>query len=250
MTMLVLNDFVAIRAALGRRAADAKFLEVGRPNERTRPDSDDLAGGASGLIETVTAAFHITYEDRGGFMSERAITIRRIERRAAGFYVHAICHLCSEPRLFAAERIQEGYDLTTGEVFTDAAGYFADHPLFHSPRNPEAAAIQNCRYEINLLTVVGAADGMFDPDEQDALLIHVFDRNEHLTLDEGLLRSLLSAVSPDEQAFNGSLYQMTQMKAGDPRALKRSLRRMVDADGVIAPEEIRFVEEIERRLSV
>lgn len=249
MSMIELADFVAVRAALGQRVADAKFLAKGRKNAGPATDSEAVSASLGG-VEVVAAVYHLTYEDAGGVVSERVVTVRRIERRGGRLYLHVLCHLRHAPRCFAVERVLDGYDISTGETFDRAEAYFADHPLFSEPDDPEASALQSCRHEINLLTVVGASDGLFDPDEQDALLIHVFERNEHLSLNEDRVRSLLALASPDQAAFDGALHQIARFGAGDARVLRRSLRRLVDADGVISPAEIRFVDEIERRLSL
>ena len=250
MSMISLGEFAAVRAALGQRVADAKFLAKGRRNLASRDDSEGMVL-ASEAVDVLPAVFHLTYEDAGGLLSERVVTIRRIEKRGAGsFYLHGFCHLREAARCFAVERIAEGYDITTGELFDDPHAFFGEHPIFTDPRDPEGEALKTCKHEINLLTVVGASDGLFDPDEQDILLIHVHDRNDHLRLDEDRLRNLLALVAPDARAFEGSLMQMSRFKAGDPTLLRRSLRKLVDADGIISPSEIAFVGEIEDRLGV
>lgn len=248
MSMISLMDFAAVRAALGQRVADAKFLAKGRRNLAGATDDDSMLA-TDEAVELVPSVFHLTYEDRHGYISERVVTVRRVERRSAGFFVHGLCHLRNEPRCFAVERVQEGFDVTTGEVFDDPQQFFSTHPIFIDPRDPETTALKNCRHEINLLTVVGASDGLFDPDEQDALLVHVFDRNDHLALSEDRLRGILALVAPDHRAFESSLFQMSQFRAGDAQMLRRSLRRLVDADGVLSKEEQAFVSEIEARLA-
>lgn len=249
MPMISLMDFATVRSALGQRVADAKFLAKGRRNAAGHDDGDAMLE-TDETVEVAPSVFHLTYEDRGGYISERVVTIRRIERRTGGFYLHGLCHLRKEPRCFAAERVLEGFDVTTGEVFDDPPRFFADHPIFTDPRDPETTALRNCRNEINLLTVVGASDGLFDPDEQDALLVHVFDRNDHLPLNEERLRGILALIAPDHRAFESSLFQLARFKIGDPKMLRRSLRRLVDADGALSREEIAFVAEIENRLGL
>lgn len=245
-----LGRFAAVRVALGQRVADAKFLSAGRRNRGEREDSEAMVGGGD-TVDVVPAVFHLTYEDSGGFQSERVVTVRRIERRSSGaFFLHGVCHLRQAPRCFNVERIVECFDITTGEFFGDPARYFSEHPLYTDPREPEQEAIKLCRHELNLLTVIGASDGLFDPDEQDVVLLHVFDRCDHLKMDERRVRNLLAFMAPDQAAFDGSLFQMHRFKAGDPKALRRSMRRLVDADGQLHAAEVHFVQEIEQHLGL
>lgn len=248
MSYLGLEDFAKVRAALGQRVADARFLAKGRKNHADAADSDGMLI-TDDSVEVLPAVFHLTYEDSGGTVSERVVTITRIERRADEFYLHGRCHLRNAQRSFAVARIQEGFDITTGELFSDPAAFFGGHPLYSDPRQPNHQALQTCKHEINLLTVVGASDGLFDPDEQDVLLVHVFDRCDHLALEEDQLRQLLALCAPNDLAFRGSLIQMAHFKAGDATALRRSMRKLVDADGTLAPEEMNFVAEIEEVLA-
>jgi hypothetical protein len=76
-------------------------------------------------------------------------------------------------------------------------------------------------------------------------LVHVFDRYEEGPLDELRLRQRLSLLTPDHVSFYKSLTRVAQ---ADNRLLRRSLRRIVDADGVLDPAELAFVDTIEASL--
>lgn len=245
----MLEEFAAVKVALAQRVADAKFLAKGRRNAGGAVDDDDMLA-TEAIVDTVPAVFHLTYEDRSRELSARVVTIRRIENRRGSYYLHGFCHMRRAPRCFAVDRIVECFDVTTGECFGDAATFFATHPLYTDPRDPEQQAIRLCCHELNILTVVGACDGLFDPDEQDVVLRHVFDRADHLVLDEGVLRASLALVAPDRAAFDGALWQMGRFRAGDSIALRRSLRKLVDVDGVLDAAEVNFVYEIEDRLEL
>lgn len=238
-----IDAFASVRAALGQRVADARFLGAGKANRGAHKDADDMAPGERGE-DTLPAVFHLTYEDSNRRTSTRVVTVRRIERRSDRVMIHGLCHLRGKPRCFSADRIEEVFDVTTGEVFGDASAFFTQHPLFTDPREPEQEALKVCRHEINLLTVVGASDGLFDPDEQDVLMVHVFNRCDHLNLDESTIRQRLALIAPDQPSFSRSLMQMHRFKAGDTEALFRTMRKMVEADGSISKEEVLFVDEI------
>lgn len=243
-----LDEFATVKVALGQRVADAKFLAKGRGNRARADDSQDMNGRGGEAVDVVPAVFHLTYEDSGGQISERVVTVRRIERKLSGFYLHGFCHLRRAARCFAVDRVVECFDITTGELFGDPPAFFGSHPLYTDPRQPEQEAIRLCRHELNILTVVGASDGLFDPDEQDVVLRHVYDRSDHLVLDEATVRGSLALMAPDRAAFDGALWQMGRFKAGDAVALRRSLRKLVDSDGVLDPAEVSFVGMIEEQL--
>ncbi len=104
------------------------------------------------------------------------------------------CHAAQDVRTFWAHQIREVFCVVTGEVHEDAVAFFSQHPMLVEPRDPEGYALKVCQHEVNLLTIVGAADGAFDPDEQDRVLMHVFDRMPDLRLDEDVLRHRLALL--------------------------------------------------------
>ena len=57
----------------------------------------------------------------------------------------------------------------------------------------------------------------------------------------------MKAFVPDEGAFVRALRRICE-GSGEPRRLLRSMRRVVDADGEVDPEEVTFVTEIEAEL--
>lgn len=163
----------------------------------------------------------------------------------AGHTLLCFCHLRKRARRFALERVLEVFDVSTGEVHANPKNFFLSHPLLAQAETHEDRAFRLCADDLTILTVVGAADGRFDPDEQDQLLIHVFDRYEAGALDEGLLRGRLSLLAPDQASFFRSL---SRVQPADGRQLRRSLRRIVDADGQLDPAELAFVDAIETHL--
>ena len=136
-----------------------------------------------------------------------------------------------------------------GEVHDNPAAFFSNHPLLTEPKDPVDYALQVCKHEVNVLVAVGAADGRFDMDEQDRVLIHVFDRMPDLTMDEELMRQRLCRFAPDMAAFEAAMLQMGRFRRGDPVALLRSLRKLVEVDGVLSREEVLFVSELQAQLA-
>ncbi len=243
------DDFVKSRQVLAGLAAQARVLQRRGLQPVIIADDDDAPALPGAGREAPPISYHLTYVDQKGYESQRVVTLRRIDPARAGLRLVCWCHAAQEARTFWAHQIQEVFCVVTGEVHEDAVAFFSQHPMLVEPRDPEGYALKVCQYEVNLLAIVGSADGVFDPDEQDRVLIHVFDRMPDLRLDEDVLRHRLALLTPDHDAYERSLHQLGRFRAGDPVMLMRSLRKLVDADGKCSREEVLFVSEIQDRLS-
>lgn len=243
------DHFIRVREGLAAAAAARRLETVfGRTaNKLAGPEPD--AEVPTDLIAETPLTYHLTYGDGGGDQSLRVVTLQRIDPDPSGLKLWCWCHAAGAMRQFRADRIREVFCVVTGEVFEDASLYFTQHPMLTAPKDPEAYAMAVCRHEVNILVAVGASDGHFDPDEQDRVVIHVYDRMPDLELDEALLRRRIAKLAPDCRAFDTALWRMSRFRHGDPTALLRSIRKLVDADGQLATEELAFVEEISKRLS-
>lgn len=242
MSWVSLDHFVTVKAALGLEAAASRFLTIGgKTSVADFDDSADMAG-ATDVAETAPIVFHLVYEDAAGNVSQRIVTVRKIEPGRSGPLLLCFCHLRNRARRFALDRVIEVFDVSTGEIHGDPKAFFLQHPLLAVAETHEDRAFRLCADDLTILTVVGAADGRFDPDEQDLLLVHVFDRYGDGALEESRLRRRLALLTPDHASFFRAL---SRIQPEDGRLLRRSLRRVVDADGEIAPAEHAFVETIE-----
>lgn len=246
-TRISAHDFVKVRAALVAEAAGL------RAAARSRPVSVGEDGAAllqaSGPSEAPPLIYHLTYRDPDGEESRRVVTLQRLDPDRSGLKLICWCHAAGALRCFNLAGIVEVFDVVTGEVHDDALAFFSNHPLLIEPKDPVDYALRICRHEVNVLVTVGAADGRFDPDEQDRVILHVFDRMPDLAMDEEVLRDRLCRLAPDVGAFEAAMWQMSRFRRGDPVALLRSLRKLVDADGRITPEEAIFAEEVQARLA-
>lgn len=240
-------DFVQVRAAMVAQAAALKAATLSRPIAIGRDAGEMLL--AAGDCDAAPLIYHLTYIDQGGFESRRIVTLQRLDPDRSGLKLICWCHAARARRCFSVAGIVEVFDVVTGEVHDDAKAFFANHPMLIEPNDPVDYALRVCRHEVNVLVTVGAADGRFDPDEQDKVIMHVFDRLPDVAMDEALMRDRLCRLAPDVGAFEAAMLQMSRFRRGDPVALMRSLRKLIDADGRITPEEAIFAEEVQARLS-
>lgn len=245
MSWLGLDHFVAVKAALGAQAAAARFLDVGGKTSAAQAEDSVEMADADDAVDTAPIVFHLVYEDTAGNVSQRIVTVRKVEASRAGHTLLCFCHLRRRARRFALDRVLEVFDVSTGEVHPDPKAFFLCHPLLAVAESHEDRAFRLCADDLTILTVVGAADGRFDPDEQDQLLVHVFDRYEDGPMDEDLLRQRLSLLTPDHASF---FHCLSRIRSEDSRLLRRSLRRIIDADGQLDPAELAFVDTIEASL--
>lgn len=246
------EHFVTVRQALAGRAAAERYRQHRARGTTPTPtvfaDGADMSPNDRNATGAPPLVYHLTYEDADGNPSTRIVTLRRIDPGRDYIRLVCWCHSANDVRVFQVDRIKEIFCVVTGEVYDDAVRYFTDHPMLNEPVDPEGYALAVCKHEVNVLVCVGAADGYFDPDEQEKVLIHVYDRMPQLSLDEFVLRKRIAKLAPDVRAFESAMWKMGRFHSGDPVLLMRSLRKVVDADGQLAPEEVAFVSEIQQRL--
>jgi hypothetical protein len=246
------EDF-ARRRGLSRRAATAAHAgQLGRPLHVPPEDDPDSDFEGDILPDVPPMAFLIDYRDSRGRESRRVITVRSIKRQINDVCIVAVCHERNALRSFLASRIVAFTDIHTGEVREDALAFFAAHALAKRmtadhPMSLETMAMQECRDEVTILSLVAYADHDYAAEECDAIVLHVMNRVPDEGLSESEVRRRVKRLHPDEHAYLTALGRVCQGE-GDAKALMCSLRKLVDADGRLAPEEVRFALEIEQRL--
>lgn len=252
MTDLSIDHFVKARAGFRRRLSEDRAIRFGRAIKGQEFQDYGMAVEVDDP-PAPPMAFHLVYQDAKNALSGRCITLRNLLHEITDVRLTAYCHMRSAMRMFMASRVVEATDLSTGEVHDDGLAFFREHPLIRmmtadeaGAKSNELLALQDCRDEIIILSFVGASDGDFDGEEQEQIVRHVMLRSDE-PLNEGVIRQRVRAFVPDERAFDRALARLCAGE-GDPRALMRSMRRVVDADGEVDPEEVAFASEVQRRL--
>lgn len=252
MSDISFDHFVSARSGFRRRLAADRAERLGKPIKGQEFDDHGMLVEVDGP-PAPPMVFHLLYEDVKRQISGRCVTLQSIKEELADVRLWTFCHYRMALRAFMASRIVEATDLSTGEVHEDCLTMFRDHPLLRpvtadtlAGLSPEVLALQECRDEIIILSFVGAADGDFDEAEQEAIVTHVQIRADE-DLDEGHIRRRVRSWAPDERSFDGALSRMCAGQ-GDARQLIRSMRKVIDADGEVDPEEVAFATEVERRL--
>ncbi len=192
--------------------------------------------------------FHLVYSSATGELSQRVLTLRKVEPRPPDVVIGGWCHLRHAYRQFWCSRIREVFDMATGEVHSDAAEFFLSHPFIGTTVAAEDVAIKACRRDLAVLLMVAGADGHVDPSEVDEIVKHVFNRCPDLDLDEGELRRKLGYIAPDEEAFHRALEWLPRHDPVAIQPLLRTVRHVIDADGILDEHEIEVCVEIEAAL--
>lgn len=202
------------------------------------PTDDDVSDPP--IDDVLGQAFAMTYIDSKGRRSERRVTIRSVRNTAAGHTtITGYCHERKAARTFRLDRVEQLVDLATGEVFAEPASVLSGLMDIQGVNE----AIHRCRYELQVLAYVGRCDGEFDELEQDWIADYIAARNEHLSLDHRELTQAVARTYPDTYSFHASLTQLAN-SMDDPAAFLRTLRRVVDADGLLHEREHEVVEAI------
>jgi hypothetical protein len=179
-------------------------------------------------------------------MSCRSIAVHRIWRDGPVLYVQGVCQLRHAVRTFRVDRTTELVCLATGEVADDPAAWLKAHAFLdvavpESDYTPHAIRLR--RDELAILAFLANADGHLDDREVDVAVDLVMMSTPREVDRDRIARYLkrLSASAIDlEEAVN--------RVSGDEMRwdiLRRSMRRLVDADREWPLAEQLAVEDVE-----
>ena len=187
----------------------------------------------------------IAYCDAKGATSLRQVSCIRIETGGGKRYLRAFCHHRRAPRVFLLTHINAVHDAETGEELADGLDYFAqfaDDQISDSPLGWGLSPTQRTDLGAGLtaLTFLSRCDGHVDPAENGEIETYVASwwiRSDiRAALPEREIAHYVRRLAPDAEAF---VIAAQRIRRSDSlRALVAGYaRRVVEADGRIAPEE-------------
>jgi hypothetical protein len=179
--------------------------------------------------------FRMSYLSSSGVKSDRVVRLLKLENVDRDVRVSAWCYHRRAYRSFLLSRIFEISDVSTGEVFEDARVFLTECGALKA-ETPEAKALRLCSDELAILAFVGNCDGLFRPEEKDEIVKHICYSSDE-PLDEPFIRARIASIAPDEKAFRSALKRLKSINDERRRALQRSLRRVIDADGIVHQAE-------------
>lgn len=191
------------------------------------------------------AVIMIRYHSSHGEVSERAVAIHHVWRDAGELYLQGVCQLRHALRTFRVDRIEELTCLATGEVSDRPADWLAHHAFLQIADAADYTphALRGCRDQLAVLAFVARADGCLDPDEVEVCCDLVMLSTEK-QIDRAHVGRYLKRLTPTAVDLEGAVDRLSR-HAEKWDALRRAMRRLVDADRVWPIEEQLSVQEIE-----
>lgn len=217
------------------------------------PDDEETEGkGGSGSMPSWETnpisgfACVIAYVDAKGRTTQRLITCQRKDAHGSETYLWAYCHDRLAVRQFKLSRIIEVYDARTGEAFPSAASLFEHFQTDRSQRSKPGWGLSvgdraNLTALLNTLVFIAKCDREFH-DLERATLDNVISRywlrfEIHHDPDCDAIVEYAEALAPDAETFFVSLNRCSE-NAKLTRLMRESVKEMVDADGILAREEM------------
>ncbi len=214
---------------------------------------DDCLLGHTMMIEYVDANHHA---------SCRRVTILGFDLEPP-VVIRARCHERRANRSFRLDRVTTIIDALTGEVFERPYEYFLRRfgvnfdELFLSTLEDEnrmGAILKHVAPGLTLLGGLASSDGFFHPEEIEAIARYCDAEltNSGVFATDVEMQSILDHAGrflvPSVDEFR--LACATIAKRGNLRPILRSLREVIDADGLITADEMSFYQEIESELTL
>lgn len=215
------------------------------------PESDALEPDAEVDADrqpAVPLGLFIAYQNAKGELSQRRITVRQLTGEPPQLML-AYCHERRAIRSFRFDRIIEAMDPDTGELFAPAALLQLVTEGGARPVDPATRRI------VNILVFIMKCDGHAHAAEWSVI-------EEHLTSwtlrnggdDEDLEAALNLArhVAPDADDFLAGMRSFASSREAGAfgRFLARAIGAVVDADGVMHPEEFEWLVETRDFLNI
>jgi len=184
----------------------------------------------------------IRYQNEGGGLSERTVTLRQAWREGNEIHLIAWCHMERAVRHFEASRIRELVDLASGERAESPPKWLEQHALlFEGAENDDTMkALRATRDELALLLYLARADGVLDRDEIELAIDHVAGSTE-APISRLRCTAYIRRLAPDPDDLPAVLDRVT----ADPERwarLRHSAQRLAQAGGVSDVEEAAWKE--------
>ena len=203
----------------------------------------DVGPGAPGRASGF--GLFIEYHDSDGVITERRITVRRIERGEAR-YIRAFCHERQAPRLFRADRVLAACCVSTGEIFEPARLFDMLAARGLPLEDPRLTKI------LIVLAFLMRCDG-WNQAESEVLeraverFVLRFEGSDAM-LEDGL--QLIRSLAPDQEDFLRALRFIANLHESHrvARFVMEHAAQLVDADGTHSAAEIENAQMVESYL--
>lgn len=192
------------------------------------------------VADCIGAAYGLAYTDAAGDESRRRITLKSIAEGNGYYYMNAHCHERQAHRQFRSDRVMELVHLDTGEFIEDVDDFLAG--LLDQDKT--GAAIDRLRPGVQVLIFMALCDGNLHNMERNVIVEYVCDAAGE-GADRTRVRNYVRAVYPETETFFKALDKIAKWDIHQLHQLVSAIRELVDADGILDPEEVNWLIEIE-----
>jgi len=196
----------------------------------------------------------VQYEDAAGDISERRLTFFSIQCKKGRYYLSAYCHERNAYRSFRCDRIIHCVDPETGEVREDFFNYMAETFAVEKERWLEGAqdtALEKCADGIRILVFLSRCDGEYHTLEREVIAEYVEARCGYFSLefDMAPIMRFADRLRPFDDIFYEAIDSIIEEDSTDHiKLLTAKAVRLVEADGIIKPEEYELLQEMKVEL--
>ncbi len=247
--MSVAEQIAATLAAHGdtlRTAAERLPAPRRAPVLPEEDDDADLPEAAS-WPSTQPMLIELVYVDGRGRRSTRQVTVRAVGRTAEGYWLRGLCHQRGAMRCFRIDRIEEVVTPLDGQVYENASAFLLDDLLIAGEADAATkgldVAFARSADVVLALAFLARCDGDYADREQAAIAGVLARRAGDVAFDATAAARRIALLRPDFDDFTAAIGRLAATP-DDALELARAAVEVVDADGVVAPEERRILRDL------
>lgn len=186
-------------------------------------------------------SFTIGYRDSSGATSTRRITVRKLHRSADGcLCLKVFCWERQASRSFRVDRITSLCRLSDPAQIAAPIEFFEKF-MTDGIDSAAAAAMQILRPGLRVLLYLARCDGKVHPAEEDVIKSFVIAHAPATPWDS--IREFLKSQHPDPKLARSMLKSSLADRSSAAKLLTAA-KKLVEADGVLAPEEVEALDQM------
>lgn len=206
-------------------------------------DPDDMMTSEDGERVYLPAGAVIEYRDKNENWSVRRITLVSADPEGAVPSLNAYCHVRCGLRRFRFDRIERILDphgavgtYASPEAFLNWFRY--DKPGEDESETAARALLRAARHELTVLMFFTRCDGYLHPAERSVLLDYITKTYGDDAVDPDDLWEVVRRLYPDSDTMMAAAQAIVNADGTDALDdLRRSIKRLIEADGVIHNNE-------------
>lgn len=219
-------------------------LPGGIVEEVPKADSDDMLAtrAETGEGTYLPAGVVIEYKDANGNWSCRRITLLSARPEGADASLVGFCHLRQDARRFRLDGLARILDPHGGVLDYATPQAFLEHFRVDTPdEGPGAdlrALLRAARHELTVLMFFSRCDGYLHPAERGVMLDYIAQTYGDDAGNPDDLWELVRRLYPDSETMLSSARALMNQDGPEVlSSLRDSIRRLIEADGIIHNDE-------------